>query len=172
MSQSGPRHYGKYRATVLNNQDPQFQGRLQVQLSEQYGLFISTWVLPCFPRAGKGGASLVAMPAIGDAVWVEFEAGDPNCPIWSGGFWSDIGGFPTSALIGATPVTPNLHLQTTTGVSVTLSDLPASQVQIRTPAGAMLTIGAQGITISNGQGASIQMSGPSVIINGGALVVT
>ena len=55
---------------------------------------------------------------------------------------------------------------------MTLSDLPAKQVQVMTPTGALIIIGAAGITISNGQGASIVMSGPSVIINGGALVVT
>jgi hypothetical protein len=105
-------------------------------------------------------------------VWIEFEAGDPEHPIWSGAFWPDPGGFPPLALAGATPATPNIHLQTTTGTSVTLSDNPAQQVFIKTITGAMVVIGAAGITIMNGQGASIAMVGPSVIINNGALVVT
>jgi hypothetical protein len=105
-------------------------------------------------------------------VWVEFEAGDPDYPIWSGSFWSHAGGFPTQALDGATPATPNIHMQTTTGTSVTLSDNPPQQVLIKTAAGALISIGASGITISNGQGASIVLSGPSVIINGVPLTIT
>jgi uncharacterized protein involved in type VI secretion and phage assembly len=169
---SGPRYFGKYRATVLNNTDPLVQGRIQVQLADRYGLFPSTWAMPAVPFAAKGMAGLVALPQLGSMVWVEFEAGDPDYPVWSGGFWPEPAGFPALALAGATPATPNIHLQTSTGVSVTLSDLPAKQVQLITPTGATVVIGAAGITISNGQGASIVMSGPSVIINGGAFVVS
>jgi hypothetical protein len=61
---------------------------------------------------------------------------------------------------------------TTTGFTVTLSDLPAALVQVRTPTNASIIIGAAGITITNGQGASIAMVGSSVIINNGALIVS
>jgi uncharacterized protein involved in type VI secretion and phage assembly len=169
---SGPRFYGKYRATVINNLDPQLQGRIQVQLADRYGMFPSTWALPAFPFAGMGGASIVALPAVASLVWVEFEAGDPDYPVWSGAFFPDPGGFPPLALAAATPATPNIYMQTTTGTSITLSDNPAQQVFLKTATGAMIMIGAAGITISNGQGASIQMSGPSVIINNGALTIT
>lgn len=168
---SGPRFFGKYRATVLNNLDPQNQGRIQVQLGDRYGLFPSTWALPSFAFAGRGSA-MVAIPQLGSSVWVEFEAGDPDFPIWTGAFWPDPASFPPLALAGATPATPNIHLQTVSGTSVTLSDNPAQQVFVKTATGAMITIGTSGVTIMNGQGASIAMSGPSVIINGGALTIT
>lgn len=168
----GQRYYGKYRATVLNNVDVQNQGRIQVQLGDRYGPFPSTWALPALQFAGKNQSGIVALPAMGSMVWVEFEAGDPDYPVWSGSFWPDPAGFPVQALAGATPATPNIHLQTTTGTSVTLSDNPAQQVFVKTVSGAMISIGASGIVISNGQGASIAMSGPSVIINGGALTIT
>ncbi len=168
---SGPRFYGKYRATVLNNIDPQMQGRIQVQLADRYGMFPSTWALPAFPFAGKN-AAIVALPQMASSVWVEFEAGDPDYPVWSGAFWPDPNGFPAQAMAAATPLTPNIHIQTTSGTSVTLSDNPAQQVLLKTLTGATIMIGAAGITISNGQGASIQMSGPSVIINNGALTIT
>lgn len=169
---NGPRYYGKYRATVLNNFDVMNQGKIQVQLGDRYGPFPSTWALPALQFAGKGMASIVALPAVGSMVWIEFEAGDPDFPIWTGGFWPDPAGFPVLALAGATPATPNIHFQTTTGTSVTLSDNPGQQVFIKTVAGAMITVGAAGIVISNGQGASIALAGPSVIINGGALTIT
>ena len=168
---SGPRYYGKYRATVLNTTDPLLQGRIQVQLSDRYGLFPSTWALPAVPFAAKGSAGVIALPQTGSAVWVEFEAGDTNYPIWTGAFWPDTAGVPVLAMAG-TPTTPNIHLQTTTGVSVTLSDLPASHIQVKTPTGASIVVGSAGISISNGQGASILLTGNSVVINGGALVVT
>lgn len=168
---AGPLYFGKYRATVLNNVDPMFQGRIQVQLGDRYGLFPSTWAMPSFPFAGKGNG-MVALPQLGSSVWVEFEAGDPDYPIWTGAFWPDAGGFPPLALAGATPVSPNIHIQTTLGTSITISDNPAQQVFIKTVTGAMVTIGAAGITIMNGQGASIAMVGPSVIINNGALTIT
>jgi uncharacterized protein involved in type VI secretion and phage assembly len=167
----GPRYYGKYRATVLNNVDPQLQGRIQVQLGDRYGAFPSTWAMPAFPFAGKGNG-VVALPQLTASVWVEFEAGDPDYPIWSGGFWPDPGGFPPLALAGATPATPNIFFQTTAGTSVTLSDNPAQQVFIKTITGATIMMGTAGITIMNGQGASIVMAGPSVIINNGALTIT
>lgn len=168
---SGPRYYGKYRATVLNNLDPQVQGRIMVQLGDRYGLFPSTWALPSFPFAGKQ-AAMVALPQVASSVWIEFEAGDPDYPIWTGAFWPDPAGFPPLALAGGTPLTPNIHFQTSTGTSITLSDNPAQQVLLKTVTGAMITIGAAGITMINGQGASIAMIGPSVIINNGALMVT
>jgi uncharacterized protein involved in type VI secretion and phage assembly len=168
---AGPKFFGKYRATVLNTIDPQLQGRIQVQLADRYGLFPSTWALPALPFAAKGSAGIIALPQLGSAVWIEFEAGDPDCPIWTGAFWPDASGVPTAAMAG-TPVTPNIHLQTSTGVTVTLSDLPAAQVKVSTPTGASIVMGAQGITIDNGQGASIKLMGNSVMINGTALVVT
>ena len=128
----GPRHYGKYRATVLQNLDPQNQGRVQVQLGDRYGPFPSTWAMPSFALAGKAMSGAVSLPAVGSSVWVEFEAGDTDYPIWSGGFFPDIMGFPLLALAGATPATPNIHFQTTTGTTVTLSDNPAMQVLIKT----------------------------------------
>jgi uncharacterized protein involved in type VI secretion and phage assembly len=168
---TGAKYYGKYRATVLNNLDPQMQGRIQVQLGDRYGLFPSTWAMPAFAFAGKGNA-MVALPQLGSSVWVEFEGGDLDYPIWTGAFWPDPAGFPPLALAGATPVTPNIHFQTVSGTSVTLSDNPAQQVFIKTVTGAMIMIGAAGVTISNGQGAMIAMVGPSVIINNGALTIT
>ena len=169
---AGPKYFGKYRATVLNNLDPQSQGRIQVQLADKYGMFPSTWAMPSFPFAGEAQSGAVALPGVGSMVWVEFEAGDIDYPIWSGAFYSEQSGFPALALAGASPVTPNIHFQTTTGTSVTLSDNPAQQVMIKTVSGSLITIGESGMVMSNGKGATIALTGPSVIINNGALTIT
>jgi hypothetical protein len=43
---------------------------------------------------------------------------------------------------------------------------------LRSPTGAMIVVNDTGIYINNGQGASIELMGPSVMINKSALVVT
>lgn len=168
----GPLYFGKYPGTVMNNVDPANRGKILVQVSDIYGPFPTTWALPCFPFAGLMMSGIVALPPINSSVWVEFIGGDPDHPVWTGCFYDETQMFPALALAGASPANPNIHFQTTTGTIVTLSDNPAQQVFVTTATGASIIIGAAGITIMNGQGASIAMVGPTVNINNGALVVT
>jgi uncharacterized protein involved in type VI secretion and phage assembly len=167
---AGPRFYGKYRATVLQNVDPESRGRVQVQLGDRFGLFPSTWALPSFPLAAIQ-AGIVAVPPLRASVWIEFEAGDPDYPIWTGMFFENPGEMPSLALAG-TPLSPPIVMQTAGQVTLMLSDMPAQNVLIKTTTGAMISIGESGIVISNGKGASIALVGPSVTINNGALAVT
>jgi uncharacterized protein involved in type VI secretion and phage assembly len=82
------RHYGKYRGTVTDNNDPRNQGRVRLKAPEILGDVESGWALPCAPYAGeKTGAYTV--PPIGAGVWVEFEAGDVSRPIWVGCWWAN-----------------------------------------------------------------------------------
>jgi len=82
----GPRHYGKYRGTVSDNQDPRNQGRVKVNVPEVLGTTDSGWALPCGPYAGDETGHYT-IPSVGAGVWVEFEAGDVTRPIWSGCWW-------------------------------------------------------------------------------------
>src|SRR6266571_7917335 len=96
------RHYGKYRGTVSDNQDPRSQGRVKVQVPEVLADVDSGWALPCAPYAGdKTGA--YAVPAVGAGVWVEFEAGDVSRPIWVGCWWQSSGVPTDEGGSGATP---------------------------------------------------------------------
>ena len=79
-------YYGKYRGMVLNNIDPLQQGRLQVQVPDVAGLIPTSWAMPCVPVAGIQNG-MFALPIVGSGVWVEFEQGDPDYPIWVGCFW-------------------------------------------------------------------------------------
>ncbi len=81
------RHYGKYRATVTDNQDPKSLGRVRMKVPEILGDVDSGWALPCAPYAGDGSGAF-AIPAKGALVWAEFEAGDPSRPLWTGACWS------------------------------------------------------------------------------------
>jgi uncharacterized protein involved in type VI secretion and phage assembly len=80
------RHYGKYRGTVTDNDDPRHQGRIKVQVPEVLADVDSGWAMPCVPFAGDEMGAY-AIPPVGAGVWVEFEAGEPSRPIWVGGWW-------------------------------------------------------------------------------------
>lgn len=85
-------YYGKYRGTVENPADVQGLGRVQVSCPSVFGDGTLAWAMPCLPGAGSG-VGLYAIPPKGAKIWVEFEAGNPDYPIWSGGFW-DLGDTP------------------------------------------------------------------------------
>jgi uncharacterized protein involved in type VI secretion and phage assembly len=83
-------------------------------------------------------------------VWVEFEQGDPDYPIWVGGFWNSAAEVPAIARM-TPPGASNIALSA---------------------AGASIIVNDTGIYIENGKGARIVMVGPAVTINDGALAVT
>src|SRR6476469_9480802 len=80
--------FGKYRGKVTANQDPMNQGRIQVSVASIFEEGKQSWAMPCSPYAGKG-IGLFTIPPVGTNVWVEFEGGDPDYPIWSGCFWAN-----------------------------------------------------------------------------------
>jgi uncharacterized protein involved in type VI secretion and phage assembly len=167
----GQKYYGKYRGMVLNNVDPMQIGRLLVQVPDVAGLIPSTWAMPCFPISGKqmGGYMI---PQIGAGVWVEFEQGNPDYPIWSGCWYGSAAEVPALALAG-NPASPNIVFQSGLQNTLVISDLPGPTggIMLKSTTGATLIVNDTGIYISNGKGAMITMVGPSVTINNGALVV-
>jgi uncharacterized protein involved in type VI secretion and phage assembly len=166
------KYYGKYRGTVVNNIDPMQIGRIQVTVPDVSGLAPSTWAMPCVPIAGKQMGTFV-VPQIGAGVWIEFEQGDPDYPIWVGGYWGIVAEVPSLALAGI-PGSPNIVLQTAGQNTIMISDLPGPTggLMLKSTTGASITVNDTGIYIQNGKGASLIMSGPTVTINNGALVIT
>jgi uncharacterized protein involved in type VI secretion and phage assembly len=160
--------YGKYRGTVFNNLDPLQLGRIQVMVPDVLGLTPSSWAMPCVPIAGKQEGTFF-VPQIGAGVWVEFEQGEPDYPIWVGGFWGVAAEIPALALAPpAPPPGQNIVIQTTGQNTLLLSDVPGPTggIMLRSTTGAMVLVNDMGITISNGKGASILMTGPSITITG------
>jgi uncharacterized protein involved in type VI secretion and phage assembly len=165
------KYYGKYRGTVINNIDPEQRGRIQVMVPDVSGHVPTSWAMPCVPIAGKQNGIFV-VPQIGAGVWIEFEQGNPDLPIWTGGFWG-IAEVPALALAG-NPASPSIVLQTALQNAIVLSDLPGPTggIMLKAATGAMILINDTGITISNGKGALITMTGPMIDFNGGALSIT
>ena len=165
-------YYGKYRGVVINNVDPLQIGRLMVQVPDVLGLSISSWAMPCVPFAGPQAGTYV-VPPVGAGVWVDFEGGDPDHPIWVGGFWGSVAEVPTLALAGI-PASPNIVLQTTGQNTIVVSDLPGPTggIMLKSASGAMIIVNDTGIYIENGRGASIRLVGPTTDVNNGALTIT
>ena len=115
---------------------------------------------------------LYAVPPVGSNVWVEFEQGNSDYPIWSGCFWGSGAEVPPSAT-AVPPGTQCIVLQSVNGNMLVISDQPGPSggILLKSSSGASIAINDTGITITNGQ-ATIQIAGPSVTVNNGALVVT
>jgi len=79
--------FGKYRGRVVDNVDPMSLGRIIVEAPAIQGASLN-WAMPCSPYAGPG-VGLYAIPPIGANIWVEFENGDTDRPIWTGCFWAE-----------------------------------------------------------------------------------
>ena len=168
---SGRKYFGVYRGTVINNIDPLQIGRIMVLVPDAGGVIPSTWAMPCVPVAGKQMGTFM-VPQIGSGVFVQFEAGDPDRPVWMGGWWGDVAEVPALALAGV-PGDPNIVIQTTLQNGIVVSDLPGPTggIMLKSTTGATIIVNDTGIYIQNGKGASIVMTGPTVTINEGALVV-
>lgn len=165
------RYFGKYRGMVVNNLDPMQLGRIMAQVPDVKGLTPSTWAMPCVPLTGKQCGTWF-VPQVGAGVWIEFEQGDPDFPVWTGCFWGSVAEVPVLAKAG-NPLNPSIVLQTALQNAIVISDMPGPTggIILKAASGASILINDVGITISNGKGATIILAGPNVTINNGALVV-
>jgi uncharacterized protein involved in type VI secretion and phage assembly len=163
--------FGKYRGTVSDNADATNRGRLKVRVPSVLGS-VECWAMPCVPYAGKG-VGFYSLPEPGTGVWVEFEAGDPSYPIWTGCFWAD-GELPDS---GGAAVkiwktekltmriddgADEMKMQTTSQSKVTLADDIQSE-----SGGAKHTVGSTGV-VSELAAGKVEVTAATVIVNNGA----
>jgi hypothetical protein len=167
------KYFGKYRGTVVQNIDPELRGRIICEVPGALGLTPSSWCEACAPLAGPTGTPMgvYLVPPIGAGVWVEFEQGDVNKPIWSGCRFGT-GDIPPIALTGL-PVSPSIVLQTALQNTIAISDLPGPTggIMLKSTTGALILVNDTGIYISNGKGAIVTMLCPVIDFNGGALTV-
>jgi uncharacterized protein involved in type VI secretion and phage assembly len=163
--------HGKYRGLVTNNVDPMMIGRIQAIVPDATGTVPSSWAMPCVPFAGIG-TGMFTVPPIGAGVWIEYEHGDPDHPIWVGGYWGSAAEVPAMART-VPPGIQGVTLQTTLTNGLSISDAPgpAGGILVKTATGAMISVNDVGIVITNGKGATISLTGPTVDVNAGALTV-
>lgn len=156
---------GKYRGEVVDN-NPDDRGRIQVKVPAVAGEETLSPAMPCVPYAGPG-VGFLAIPPVGAKVWIEFEGGDPDHPIWTGCFWSGKGQDKAPDTASA-----DVKVLKTTVGTITLSDASGSSgITVETQDGMKIVMDSNGIEITTGQG-KIKLSGKQVSINDGALEVT
>ncbi len=80
---------GLYKGRIEQRTDPLRLGRLRVRVEGVFDQTIAVDQLPWFwpkQQAWKeGGWSMI--PPVGEYVWVQFECGDYEYPVWENGFW-------------------------------------------------------------------------------------
>ncbi len=154
---------GKYRGTVSENTDPLMLGRIRAKVPAVLEDEETGWALPCSPYAGNG-VGFFFIPPVDANIWIEFEGGELEHPIWSGGFWA-LGEAPK------TPAIPDIKVIKTDTATITLSDLPGiGGVTVETTSGLKIVMDITGIELSNGS-AKVKLTPASVSINDGALEV-
>lgn len=162
--------FGKYRGTVENNVDPMLLGRVQVCVPAILGDTTLAWAMPCVPYAGNG-VGFFMIPPVKANVWVEFEGGDIDYPIWSGCFWG-VGEVPAS------PAVPQMKVIKMDSIVLTLSELPGAggvTLEVSPPAVALplkMTFDLNGIKLDAGPLGVVELTPAGVKINSGALEVT
>lgn len=151
------RYFGKYRGEVTDTADSTKRARLKVKcpavLGEQ-----EVWAMPCVPYAGDG-VGFFALPPTGTSVWVEFEGGEINQPIWAGCFWKD------NEIDSADAKEAVMFLKTP-GVTIHV-DNDQGTVEIEASGGAKITLDSNGVKIeapevslsANGAEAKLSVSG-------------
>ena len=165
------RFFGKYRGVVTDNNDPLMIGRVRARVPDVMGGDESGWAMPCAPFGGSG-MGFFAVPTNGAGVWIEFEHGDPEYPIWSGCWWGTVAEVPPSLLVPPPP-SAKVLIRTDGGHSVLIDDTPGvGGITLQTSGGQKIVLNALGIEIDNGMGASIKLTGPQTSVNNGALDIT
>jgi type VI secretion system secreted protein VgrG len=151
------RYFGKYRGQVTNNVDPRNLGRIKASVPYLLGGTTDTgWALPAFAYGGAAEQGLFLLPDVGAGVWIEFEAGDPSYPIWSGTWYPD-NAIPEAAKAG------KKVLKTKTGHKIVLDD-DAASIEIVDATGNSFKLDKQGIALNDSTGNSIKMEAEGITI--------
>jgi len=104
-------YFGKFRAFVVDNEDPDGRGRLKLTIPSVLGSEASDWALPCFAYGGGAGFGIIAVPPVDAQVVVEFIEGDVSSPIWTGTFWRSADEVPEEASAGSAASTKLLKTE-------------------------------------------------------------
>ena len=155
--------WGKYRGTVHEVVDDDPPGQITAYVPSVYGKgVVSPQALPSFPFAGDGHG-LVALPEPGDGVWIEFEAGNTDVPIWTG-FWFANDELPD-------PAGPKQRVLVTKKNLKLVFDDDGEKIEISHPQGAAITLDANGVTLKFGDSVQIPLTSSGIDFNQGKYMV-
>jgi len=139
------KYYGKYSGVVVDNSDPELRGRVKVQVPAIFGPTATVFARPCLPYGH------FFVPDAGTPVWVEFEGGHPDYPIWVGMWWAKD---QTPAEAQVDPPTHRV-IQTPTGHTIELSDESGKEkVVIRNGKDAFVALQPDGSVVASNKNGS------------------
>jgi uncharacterized protein involved in type VI secretion and phage assembly len=177
VEQVRSRYYGKYRGIVVDKADPQQIGRVQVRVPAVLGEEVALWALPCLPHGGLADQGLFSVPEPGAQVWVEFEGGDLEQPIWTGTFWQSPGDAPADVQQDDGPSTR--LLTTAAGNKLIFEDKDGEElIRLEHPSEASIEMNPEGgIVLTDSAGATLTLDaeGSRVLLedsNGNSLIMS
>lgn len=159
------KYYGKYKGLVVDNNDPKNLGRLRLKIPSILGEdMVSGWAMPCLPYGGANDQGFFFIPEVGAGVWVEFEEGNLEYPIWVGTYWTKPGGANEVPKPANTQSPPTRKIiKTKKGHSIELEDKDGKESIIITEKtnNNKITMNRNGITIEDSNGNVITMDASS-----------
>lgn len=161
VERAGSTYYGKYRGIVTDVDDPDNQCRIRATVPAVLGEHPCGWALPAAPFAGDGHG-MVMLPAVGSGVWIEFEAGNLDNPIWTGAWWA----------AGQRPDPQGAQVRvwaSEKGHKLILDD-EADEVRLVHGSGAEIRLAGSELVISIGS-CEIKLTGTEISLNNGLIKV-
>jgi uncharacterized protein involved in type VI secretion and phage assembly len=154
------KRFGKFRATVVDNKDPQKRGRLRLRIPSVLADQQTDWALPCTPYGGLQGQGMFMIPDVDAQVWAEFEEGDINRAIWVGTFWQQESDVPEDA---AKEEPTTRMLQTASGHILQFDDKEGEErFRLFHPADAVMEIDKDGtVSLTDASGGKLTMDAAS-----------
>ena len=170
------KYYGKYRAFVVDNQDPKHMARLRLRVPSVLGTVETDWALPCLPFGGLANQGWFSVPEVSAQVWMEFEEGELSQPLWTGTFWQKGDDVPEEAALDE-PTTR--MFRTPAGHTVQFDDKSdAEKITLRHMGGAEAVMDEKGsiaITDANGSKVTLDAEAGEIVIedaNGNSLTMS
>jgi hypothetical protein len=178
------RFFGKYRGTVVDNEDPAGLGRLRLSVPSVLGPDVVTgWATPCTPYGGAPDQGMLFVPDRQAGVWVEFEEGDLEFPIWVGTYWTRDGADsplpkpqePAGGEQGQPQSPPTRKIiKTRKGHTIQLEDDDGEELVTIVEAvnQNVITMDRDGITVTDGNGNAITLSAAGVVAKSAGTQIT
>jgi type VI secretion system (T6SS) baseplate-like injector VgrG len=174
LEKSETRYYGKYKAFVADNDDPEFRGRLRLTIPDILGEDVTSgWALPCAPYGGSAGQGFFFIPEKKAGVWVEFQAGLLDYPVWTGAFWAKPGGSTEVPDPASQQSPPTSKMIRTMKHTIELADESGKEtITIKDETnGNTVTLDKNGIVVKDKNGSTITMDSGGVTVKASAVKI-